>query len=103
MAQSAKMSSIFLNNVAKTPIIVGRVADNDAQIAGATASWQLSDLILYDRVLTPLEVFEYGVYRKVVGAVGRWTLNGDLTDGSGNANHGAVDLQNSPRFLTLPG
>ncbi|WP_175022902.1 LamG-like jellyroll fold domain-containing protein [Rugamonas rivuli] len=50
-------------------------------------SWKVSDIILYDRVLTPQEVFDYGISGQVVNAAGRWRLNGDFKDAI-NANDG---------------
>ncbi|MQA36722.1 LamG-like jellyroll fold domain-containing protein [Rugamonas aquatica] len=52
--------------------------------SSSTVTWQLSDIILYDRVLTPQEVFDYGVTGQVVNAAGRWNLNGDLKDSINN-------------------
>ncbi|OEZ55426.1 hypothetical protein [Duganella sp. HH105] len=109
--QSKNMSPPFLNNIAKTPIMVGRQRQWDVQSPGATATWQMSDLILYDRVLTAQEVFDYGVYRKVDRPVGRWTLDGDLKDSSVNANTGllngnhgvAVAQKTPPVFVAIPG
>ncbi|RFP13534.1 MULTISPECIES: LamG-like jellyroll fold domain-containing protein [unclassified Duganella] len=54
---------------------------------GAIVSWKVSDIVLYDRVLSPQEVFDYGVSGQVVNAAGRWRLNGDFKDVI-NANDG---------------
>lgn len=56
-----------------------------------SASWKLSDLILYDRVLTPQEVFAYGVTGEVVNAAGRWKLNGDFKDATEMGNDGVFN------------
>ncbi|MES2074375.1 MAG: LamG-like jellyroll fold domain-containing protein [Pseudomonadota bacterium] len=57
----------------------------------AEGSWQMSDLILYDGVLTPAEVFAYGVGGEPPGGskvVGHWKLDEDkFLDSSGNGNN----------------
>lgn len=77
------MAPPFLNATG-TPLVIGRAVH--AQEQGAPA-WQLSDVILYDRVLTPKEVYDYGQYGIVHRPVGRWKLDGNLEDSSGFGNH----------------
>jgi hypothetical protein len=69
----------FENNTTQ-PLLIGRRPGSSA----GTPQFQLSDLIIYDRALTPREIFEYGAYGKVVGTpLGRWCLDGDLSDAIG--------------------
>lgn len=73
-------------------------ASSDIQVGrgmSANASWRLSDLILYDRVLTPQEVFDYGVTGNAVNPAGRWKLDGSFQDSSGNNNHGVYPTVNN--------
>ena len=50
----------------------------------------MSDVILYDRVLTPKDVYDYGQYGIENRAVGRWKLDGNLEDSSGFGNHAST-------------
>lgn len=77
------MAPPFLNATG-TPLLIGRPVHALEQ---GTPSWQLSDVILYDRVLTPKEVYDYGQYGIVNRPVGRWKLDGNLEDSSGFGNH----------------
>ncbi|RFP17597.1 hypothetical protein D0T25_12615 [Duganella sp. BJB488] len=77
----------WTNVDALAAIQVGR---NYWAAAGVNLNWKFSDIILYDRVLTPQEVFDYGVSNQVVNAVGRWKLDGDFKDAISN-NHGTYD------------
>lgn len=79
----------FLNAL-NAPLQIGRTVD--AQEQGMPA-WQLSDIILYDRVLTPKEVYDYGQYGIVNRPVGRWKLDGNLEDSSGFGNHASTPGQ----------
>lgn len=86
MYQGGKMAPSFVNAI-DTPLVIGRAVH--AQEQGAPA-WQLSDVILYDRVLTPKEVYDYGQYGIVNRPVGRWKLDGNLEDSSGFGNHAST-------------
>lgn len=77
------MAPPFLNATG-TPLLIGRAVHAQEQ---GTPAWQLSDVILYDRVLTPKEVYDYGQYGIVHRPVGRWKLDGNLEDSSGFGNH----------------
>lgn len=83
MYQGNKMAQPFVN-AAGTPLVIGRAVNALEQ---GTPAWQLSDVILYDRVLTPKEVYDYGQYGIVNRPVGRWKLDGNLEDSSGFGNH----------------
>ncbi|WP_035821547.1 LamG-like jellyroll fold domain-containing protein [Janthinobacterium sp. RA13] len=86
MSQGSKMVTPFVQAIG-APLVIGRTVDALEQ--GAPA-WQLSDVILYDRVLTPKEVYDYGQYGIVHRPVGRWKLDGDLEDSSGFGNHAST-------------
>lgn len=78
---------------------IGRSAQPTAP--GQTAEWDLSDVVLYDRELTPKEVFEYGQYGVVRDPVGRWKLDGNMLDSSGNGYNGQqVQSINPPVFTS---
>ncbi|NHQ92682.1 LamG domain-containing protein [Janthinobacterium lividum] len=83
MYQGNKMPQPFVNATG-TPLLIGRPVHTLEQ---GTPAWQLSDVILYDRVLTPKEVYDYGQYGIVTRPVGRWKLDGNLEDSSGFGNH----------------
>ncbi len=79
------MTPPFLNAGANTHITLGRLACKEVLVSDE-ATWQLSDVILYKRVLTPREVYDYGAGGEPQGAVGRWKLDGDLSNSiPGNA------------------
>lgn len=80
------MAPPFLNATG-TPLVIGRAVHAQEQ---GTPAWQLSDVILYDRVLTPKEVYDYGQYGIVHRPVGRWKLDGNLEDSSGFGNHAST-------------
>ncbi|CAM2848660.1 LamG-like jellyroll fold domain-containing protein [Janthinobacterium lividum] len=86
MSQGNKMATPFVQ-ASGAPLVIGRTVDALEQ--GAPA-WQLSDVILYDRVLTPKEVYDYGQYGIVHRPVGRWKLDGNLEDSSGFGNHAST-------------
>ena len=86
MYQGNKMAKPFVHSIG-TPLVIGRTVDALEQ---GTPAWQLSDVILYDRVLTPKEVYDYGQYGIVNRAVGRWKLDGNLEDSSGFGNHAST-------------
>lgn len=86
MYQGNKMSQPFVNATG-TPLVIGRAVNAQEQ---GTPAWQLSDVILYDRVLTPKEVYDYGQYGIVHRPVGRWKLDGNLEDSSGFGNHAST-------------
>ena len=86
MYQGNKMAQPFVN-AAGTPLVIGRAVNALEQ---GTPAWQLSDVILYDRVLTPKEVYDYGQYGIVNRPVGRWKLDGNLEDSSGFGNHAST-------------
>ena len=89
MSQGSKMVTPFVQAIG-APLVIGRTVDALEQ--GAPA-WQLSDVILYDRVLTPKEVYDYGQYGIVHRPVGRWKLDGSLEDSSGFGNHATTPGQ----------
>lgn len=89
MSQGSKMVQPFAQATG-APLVLGRTVDALEQ--GAPA-WQLSDVILYDRVLTPKEVYDYGQYGIVNRPVGRWKLDGSLEDSSGFGNHATTPGQ----------
>ena len=89
MSQGSKMATPFVQAIG-APLVIGRTVDALEQ--GAPA-WQLSDVILYDRVLTPKEVYDYGQYGIVHRPVGRWKLDGSLEDSSGFGNHATTPGQ----------
>lgn len=86
MYQGNKMSQPFVNAMG-TPLVIGR---NVHALEQGAPAWQLSDVILYDRVLTPKEVYDYGQYGIVNRPVGRWKLDGNLEDSSGFGNHAST-------------
>ena len=86
MSQGSKMVTPFVQAIG-APLVIGRTVDALEQGA---PTWQLSDVILYDRVLTPKEVYDYGQYGIVHRPVGRWKLDGDLEDSSGFGNHAST-------------
>ena len=86
MYQSNKMTNPFVQ-AAGTPLVIGHPVHALEQ---GTPAWQLSDVILYDRVLTPKEVYDYGQYGIVNRPVGRWKLDGNLEDSSGFGNHAST-------------
>jgi hypothetical protein len=82
-------------------ILIGREKN---YIAGASREvdsiWQMSDIILYNRVLTPSEVFEYGTSRSPAkDPVGHWTLNDTVKDASVNKNDATWAPGNEPAFV----
>ena len=89
MYQGNKMPQPFVNATG-TPLVFGRAVHALEQ---GTPAWQLSDVILYDRVLTPKEVYDYGQYGIVNRPVGRWKLDGNLEDSSGFGNHASTPGQ----------
>jgi hypothetical protein len=82
------------------PFHIGRLAQTGAPLSEAS-EWDLSDLIFYDRALTPMEVYEYGQFGTVRNPVGRWKLDGDLQDASGHGLHGVPydGITNIPAFI----
>ncbi|MGK5046310.1 LamG-like jellyroll fold domain-containing protein [Janthinobacterium sp. GB4P2] len=86
MSQGSKMVTPFAQATG-TPLVIGRSVD---ALEHGTPAWQLSDVILYDRVLTPKEVYDYGQYGIVNRPVGRWKLDGNLEDSSGFGNHAST-------------
>jgi hypothetical protein len=82
------------------PFVVGRPLQAAAPY-NDVPEWDLSDVILYKRVLTPQEVFEYGQHGTVLQPAGRWKLNGNLLDSSGHGVHGVPYDANTalPTFI----
>lgn len=80
------------------PFVVGRLAG----AAGETVEWDLSDVILYDRQLTPREVFEYGQYGTVINPLGRWTLDGNLLDSGPRGLDGVQYTPQGGSAVALP-
>lgn len=80
------------------PVVIGR-APNQTTIP----SFQMQDFILYDRILSPTEIFDYYGKGIVTNPIGRWKLNGDLLDSSTNNNTAitGVNGQTSPEFVSL--
>jgi hypothetical protein len=66
------------------------------------SNFKLSDLILYNRALSPIEVADYFNKGVCTNPAGRWNLNGDFTDSSGNANNGVLltNGQTTPSFVS---
>jgi hypothetical protein len=65
----------------------------------SAGKFYLSDLILYDRVLSAHEIFEYGEYGIVRQPVARWTFDGNADNALPGGPGGTV---NSATFPTTP-
>nr|WP_255522883.1 LamG domain-containing protein [Rugamonas sp. CCM 8940] len=100
-AQGANPPPFSNQVVPGNAIMVGR---EKSYTAGASREidsiWQMSDIILYNRVLTPNEVFEYGTSSlPAKDPVGHWTLNGTSKDASVNQNDATRAPGNEPAFI----
>ncbi len=80
-------------------------AQNPIQF-GSISSWPtptpyiLSDVQVFNRALTPLEVYNDYLGNYASSPIGRWTLNGNLLDSSGYGNNGYVATgQTMPSFV----
>jgi hypothetical protein len=76
---------------ALTSLVIGRGSKPTT-----LARFDLSDVILYGRALTPAEVFDYGAYGIVREPLGRWTLSGNPDDSGPYANNGSPTFTSDP-------
>lgn len=84
MLQTSVMGSSWAPG--NSSLVVGRTTANNATMFNS----EMCGIVLCDRALTAQEVFDDWAYNKLASPVGKWDLNGDLLDSSGNANHATV-------------
>lgn len=84
MQQTGAMASAWAPGSAS--LVVGRTTSNNATPFNS----DICGMFILDHAMTPKEVFDYWADNKLVAPVGKWDLNGDLLDSSGNGNHATV-------------
>jgi hypothetical protein len=95
MLQTSNMSSSWAPGSAS--LVVGRTTSNNS----VPFNSDMCGMFLSDHLMTPKEVFDYWADNKLVSPLGRWDLNGDLLDSSGNGNNATVGA-NQTAGIYLP-
>jgi hypothetical protein len=96
MQQTGVMSSAWAPGA--SPLVVGRTTSNNV----VPFSSDICGMFMLDHAMTPKEAYDYWADNKLVAPVGKWDLNGDLLDSSGNGNHAMVAVnQTAPSFINI--